>query len=315
VPAVRVGWTGTLDPRPLVRVDAWGPEAMAEAVRAHAEQHIADGTWVEQGSMSPRITPPKGADAWDALAIERRGVLDRLVAEQAMLDLRLIGALGEPAYWRFDDQGRRQRPDDGASRYEMQPRNSGATFVRNRLRKLADAVAGRDAQAILDGLTGETVVDEAGSGAPDSRTATGLAGPGPIDNALAWCAMWGISQFPVVHLVERRSRTAAHLDGPRGAGPRHGWFCLAVPAAPMSLPRLRTVNASRHVTEVVAQASDEASPAEAGIAAEASAAWLLGHGVAAVVRFPVEEFGSGNASERRALTGTVMGLRRGAVFA
>src|SRR5690242_8281514 len=87
--------------------------------------------------------------------------------------------------------------DSAASRLKMQPRNIGSEFFGNRLCKLADAIAARTAAQIISGLLGDSVRDEAGSDAADSHTATGLAGPEPADNALAWCALWGISQLPL----------------------------------------------------------------------------------------------------------------------
>ena len=112
------------------------------------------------------------------------------------IDLELIGALGEPAYWRFASNG--PRPDEGANRWEMKTRNRGEDFVRNRLRQLARIVADRDATAIVSGLTGHTVEDEAykGKRSDESRTATGLTSPRFTDSALAWCACGGSHRSP-----------------------------------------------------------------------------------------------------------------------
>jgi CRISPR-associated protein Csb3 len=248
-------------------------------------------------------------DTWHALEHSRREVVDELMAREAWLDLRLIGALGEPASWRLDSRGQ-PRPDDGASRLELQPRNSGATFVANRLRRLAQTVSGRDPAAIIDGLTGRRVEDEAAENRPNSRTATGLAGPGPTDNAVAWCALWGISQLPVAHQVLSPSRTAGHVNASRVGDPRHGWLCLPVPERPVPVPRLRTILASAQLISAVPAQTEDARPAQEALHAERVRAWLLARGVGAVVRFPIEEFGSGNASERRVLAGEVWPLRR-----
>ncbi|MFV2062841.1 MAG: hypothetical protein ACC726_04920, partial [Chloroflexota bacterium] len=214
---VRVGWTGSLDPRPRVSASDLGGSRVGEAVRAHASRHSVDGDWVDDGLMSPRSSPRRDQGEWDALAAEREPVLDALLSGPARLDLRLIGALGEPAYWRFN-QRRERLPDEGASRWEMKTRNRGEEFVADRLRKLARSVAHRDTAAIVDGLTGAVTLDEVGADAIDSRTATGLAGPGPTDNAAAWCALWGLSALPVVHLVTSPSRTAGHVSNPPGWG-------------------------------------------------------------------------------------------------
>ena len=73
----------------------------------------------------------------------------------------------------------------------MQPRNRGSELLTNRLRPLATTLAKWSPKKILHGLTGTAVHDTVGEQKPDSRTATGLAPPGPTDNALAWCALWG----------------------------------------------------------------------------------------------------------------------------
>ena len=57
------------------------------------------------------------ADAWQSGAQQQE-----LTATQQWLDLRLLAALGQPAYWSRDDKGGLMQ-DDGASRFDMQPRN------------------------------------------------------------------------------------------------------------------------------------------------------------------------------------------------
>src|SRR5690606_8685909 len=100
------------------------------------------------------------------------------------------------------------------------PRNRGSEIVGTRLRTLAAKVADRSPQAVASGLRGTVVRDEAGNDEPDSRTPTGLAPPGPTYNALAWCALWGISQFPVAMRVSTGGRsgtaiTSGHLGSSR----------------------------------------------------------------------------------------------------
>ncbi len=150
-----------------------------------------------EGADEPSAVPFRRSGTWQLVQQSRWEVLDELTtAGHHWLDLRFLAALGEPCYWSFNRKGDALQ-DDGASRLEMQPRNQGSEFVGTRLRKLAATVAQRDAAKILAGLTGQSVDDELGDNTPGSRTATGLASPGPTDNALAWCALWGISQFPL----------------------------------------------------------------------------------------------------------------------
>jgi len=121
----------------------------------------------------------------------------------------------------------------------MQPRNIGSEFVGTRLRKLADAIAARTTGQILGGLLGDSVRDEAGGDAADSRTATGLAGPGPTDNALAWCALWGISQLPLAMRIKGIAVTTGH----QGRG-RQEFFYVPVWQSPWRPARLRAMLAS-----------------------------------------------------------------------
>jgi CRISPR-associated protein Csb3 len=257
--------------------------------------------------MSPRIKPRSSDAAWRALASRRRSVIDEQTAHRLWLDLQMIGALGEPAYWRFNRQ-RQRLPDDGASRWEMKTRNRGEEFVKHRLHPLARHVANRSIEDIRDGLAGVSVRDEAGSDRDDSRTATGLTVPGPVDNAIAWCALWGISQFPVIQRVTRMAHTAGHRAPVSGSDRwRRGWFYLPIPSAPIVLPRLRSIVASAQLAR--ASTPVDGIGADAVLLIEAARAWLLERGVGALVRFPVGEYGSKNAPERRALLGTVVRLR------
>ncbi len=312
---VGVGWAGGLDPQPIVTARGIDWSEAADRVKVHAQRHAAESDWTaatiddgvtRTGLMSPRIKPRNTEAGWLELASHRREVIDDQVTRRRWLDLHMIGALGEPAYWRFNAQ-RQRLPDDGASRWEMKTRNGGKEFVQHRLHPLARRVADRSLEGIRDGLVGVSVRDEAGSDDLDSRTGTGLTGPGRVDNAIAWCALWGISQFPVVPRVMRPSRTAGHLRPPRSdAIPRYGWFYLPVPIRPIALPRLRSIIVSGHLARAAVPA--DMTTADAALSAEGARTWLINRGIGAVVRFPIGEFGSANAPERRALLGTVVRL-------
>jgi CRISPR-associated protein Csb3 len=311
---VRVHWDAALDARPIVSATGIDWADAARLVRAHAQQHADGADWtaatIDAGStglMSPRIKTRATDAGWRELADRRHEVIDAEVADRHWLDLALIGALGEPAYWRFNQQ-RQHLPDEGASRWEMKTRNRGEEFVRHRLHPLAGYLAARSLADIEAGLTGALVRDEAGSNATDSRTATGLAAPGPVDNALAWCALWGISQFVVVPRLSKPSRTAGHLPSTaRSDAWRRGWFYLPVPVRPIALPRLRTIIASAALAQVAVPVSAAAAP-DTALRTEAARAWLLERAIGAIVRFPIGEYGSANAPERRALLGTVVPL-------
>ncbi len=314
MPDVRVRWTGGLDSRPIVSGSGADWAEVARLVRSHALRHADASDWTgatiddgATGLMSPRIKT-RGTDAgWHELATRRREVIDAQTDERRWLDLQMIGALGEPAYWRFNDQGQRL-PDDGASRWEMKTRNRGEEFVRHRLHPLARHVATRSFEGIRDGLAGSSIEDEAGSNDVSSRTATGLAAPGRVDNAVGWCALWGLSQFPVVPRLARQSRTAGHLPPTsRSDTRRRGWFYLPVPTTPIALPRLRSIVASAQLARAAAPTDAAATP-NVTLIGESARTWLLDRAIGAVVRFPIGEYGSASAPERRALLGTVVPL-------
>ncbi|MCT2587562.1 hypothetical protein [Actinophytocola gossypii] len=284
---LRLHWNAD---RPVLTGTRLDDNRVDQAIRTHLANRR---TWVnreygdKRGLMSPRLSTLKDRQAWEQLQDARHDVLDKLTSAQAWSDLRYLAALGEPCYWSTYRGDPRQ--DDGASRYEMQPRNRGSEFVGNRLRPLAARLPTRTPGQLAAGVAGEIVHDELG-GKPDSVTATGLTTPGPIDNALVWCALWGIGQLPAAPRVNTAAHTSGHL--------RHGrreWFVAPVWDGPWRPARLRSILAS-------AALRDAAIPDPPNdLTAAAAKAWLRDRGVRGVARFPIHRFGSDNAPERRAL--------------
>src|SRR5262245_1106690 len=315
---VRLGWTVHSDPRPeLSGVDE---TEVGEVVRAHAGRLAAPDSWLAhnielkgaaRGLMSPRLTPFGNDDAtWNQVQSARHRVLDELTNAGQFLDLRMIASLGEPAYWSVNRKGD-MRQDDGASRLEMQPRNRGSEIVGSRLRKLSAVVAARGAGQVVASLTGDVVRDELGKDRNDSRTATGLANLGPTDNAIAWCALWGISQLPIAMRIGtwRRSgtaRTSGHLGRSR-----REWFYAPIWHMAWPPARLRTILASAHLRTAAAAGLALGHDSVGDVEVVAAQAWLRGRHVSGVMRFPIERFGSGNgnARERRAMGGEALPLQ------
>lgn len=304
---VRLGWTRAGNPRPVVSAPEIGETDAATRIWEHARKLNSEDSWplrditlkgTPRGLMSPRLTPFGSNDeTWARVQQSRQVVLDELILAQRWQDLRFLAALGEPCYWSSNKKGDPLQ-DDGASRFEMQPRNQGSEFVGNRLRKLANSVAQRQPQEVLAGLCGESVVDEIGNNKPDSRTPTGLASPGPTDNALAWCALWGISQFPIAMRVNKTAETSGHLSHGRDE-----WFYVPMWRGQWRLARLRTILASQPL-RVLADSGLRTTDATVTDAQVPPAqAWLSSRGVDGVIRFPIQRFGSDNAPERRAMRG------------
>jgi CRISPR-associated protein Csb3 len=304
---VRLSWTGGMEPRPVLSAPQATSETIGEIVRRHAAHHDAPKSWPsrqvgdgeKRALMSPRISVITTGEGWRSLQVRRHDVLDQLTEARALLDLRLLAALGEPSYWSKNRKGDRLQ-DNGASRLEMQPRQQGSEFVGNRLRPLAAAVAARTAAAVADGLLGRSLRDEIDKG--KHRTPTGFAAPRPTDNALAWCALWGISQFPIAQRANGLAITTGHIG--RGTA---GYFYVPVWSGRWRTARHRTILASGQLARFAATglSSKDLGRAsnEDALRRGADRRWLMSRGVNAVVRFEVKRFGSDSAPERRAMLG------------
>jgi CRISPR-associated protein Csb3 len=303
---LRLSWTTGAQPIPRLTAPDLSADLVDRIVREHAANHADDRSWINRdlptggtprGLMSPRLGSFPDKTAWREVQAARHHELDQLTTTAAVTDLRFLAALGEPCYWSHNRKGDPLQ-DDGASRWEMQPRNQGSEFVGSRLRKLVIAVARRAPGATVAGITGASAVDEIGGDRADSRTPTGLAAPGPTDNALAWCALWGIGQFPIAPRINATALTSGHL-GRGGAG----WFYAPVWHSPWKIARLRTILASNALRD--AAAAGLGTPWSVDPPRQVTArGWLATRGVAGIIRFPVERFGSISAPERRAMRGT-----------
>lgn len=293
------GWRAVLD---VVDV---AEASIGALVAEHATRRTKPDSWVGEdidhegrvtAVFSPRIKVAGSREAWEALQEHRLNGIDSLPqGADGDLDRRLIQSLGEPAYWRRGPNG--YRADDGASRLEMKTRNRGEEFVQNRLRLLATAVSARTNSAVVDGLTGFARRDEVGKNKADSRTATGFAGPGPVDNAVAWCALWGISQFPVIPQVDGRSDTCGFVSG-RGV---ESALAIPMPIRPVTPARMRSLMLGRHVV-LAARRTDPRLTGSDLVEADVAADYLRVRGIGIVMRFPWWS-SSGNAPEFRLLSG------------
>ncbi|MBO0854250.1 MAG: hypothetical protein J2P18_10825 [Nocardia sp.] len=287
-----VEWNG---PQPVLSGENLDDTVVEEAVRTHIEGRKpwtlnSFGT-ERRATMSPRLTVFKAGE-WEPHQRRREEVLTELTDGRLWPDLRYLAALGEPSYWSFNFRGDRLQ-DNGASRFEMQPRNRGSEFVGNRLRPLTEKLLRRRPGTIASGLSGQTLIDEL-DGKPNSVTATGLAMPGPADNAIVWCALWGIGQFPATYRIQGAALTSGYIGRNR-----HEWFCVPVWTGRWRPARLRSILASSQLRTAAATGlADFSDDADQEMRA---GSWLRSRGVIGVLRFPIARFGSDNAPERRAL--------------
>ena len=278
-------------------------ESLAAVVREHAQEQSSDDSWaLRTASGGPRDgaglfsvrAKGVGADEWAAYGEQRRRSRRALVGPG--LGERLLTALGEPAWWLIDVQGRSL--DDGGSRWEMKTRNRGEEFFVHRFVPLGRVVAEREVGDIAAGLSGCAVIDELGSGAT-SRTATGLRTPGPTDSAVAWCALWGLHAMPTIARRSSVSQSACvwprHIVHPRTA-------VLPVFTEPVSPRRFAEICASISLDRAGARLGGRPDP-EAELRADTARRWLAEQGVRALVRFEVKKVGSSSAPERQILAG------------
>ena len=304
-------WTDESTSRPILSTVLVGKE-VAEVIRDHAQRHTEPGSWVTatvqrgsragKGLFSPRLAAGTLHEL-PSFSAERQGVLERAEATGRMseLDWRMLAGLGEPAWWRYTEK--ECQPDMGASRWEMKTRNRGEEFVGNRLAPLALAVASRSIDEVWVGLIGQALVDELGRGDRQSRTPTGLTRPGPVDSALAWCALWGVSMMPTAHVsvADGRERGFSQSAGvwPRNrVHPTHA--CLPVFSDPVSPNRFRSL-LSTAALDVAAFGALRGETWEVA----RSKAWLARQGARALIRFPVVKGGSDSAPERHLQEGVL----------
>jgi len=300
---IRLHWTDDAAPKLILSGIRSTPMEVAESVREHSAAHCASESWVQRvttirradknsevGLFSPRIATPDGASAWNALYTNRSAALDSPV-NQGWLDSAMLQALGEPAHWLLQTQT--PEPDRGASRWEMKTRNKGEDFTRNRLAILARTVAAREPAITLDGLLGHAVIDEAGKNKTDSRTGTGLVLPGVVDNAIAWCALWGLSAFRLTHRVGRQSFTPGAYPQTR-VHPQV--MALPLVSSPTSSAKLQRILRSRSFDDA---AFGAVGSSERAVGREKLSMWT----VTGIVRFGVRVAGSTSAPERQVLSG------------
>lgn len=319
---VRVCWSNEAVPRAQLILPTVEQSHVADLILSHAQRLTGDDQWPQAlvnygvgrkparfSPFSPRIRaidPVKDRGDWKLHQETRHKHIDALQDAESIMDLRFLGALGEAAYWRFDNGA--PRPDHGASRWEMKTRNRGEEFVQHRFSGLCDEVARRDREQILNGLTGGSIRDIGGKEDADSRTSTGLTPPRPVDASLALAGILGISAFPLSHQISRLSVTPCAYPV-RSLHPQ--LLVLPVPFQEMTMARLQSILVSRELALVVAHRGrllDAKEPFDASEELELEAAhrWLRSRGVPGVVEFPILKTGSSSAPERQILSGTAV---------
>jgi CRISPR-associated protein Csb3 len=319
-PGVTLGWTDAQEPRARVTVpDVTDGEIAAAVLRAASsesprdwhEKQVSYSSGTVASPFAPRfkaIDTDKHPEDWMRHQNARLRVLDALTAQRDTAELRFLDALGEASYWHII---RRQRqPDLGASRWEMKTRNQGQEFITHRYAPLCRELATWSPEQVLGGLTGASLRDPLGKDKQDSRSSTGFTPPGPADNAVVFCALRGITDFPMAHRVSTINATPGAWPA-AALHPRS--MLLPVPTAPITPARLRSVIVSAQLADLhdalmgtgEDAGRDRAADPAVPVRAEAARAWLAVRQVTAVMRFPILKTGSSSAPERQVLEGEV----------
>lgn len=315
---VTLGWTEEQQPRPWVDVPSAAPEEIAEAVRDAASTDTPR-TWSSvsinyantavASPFAPRIKaidPDKHPEDWNKHQRARHDGTDQLLDHGDFAELRFVAALGEASYWHIANNSR--QPDLGASRWEMKTRNQGEEFVTHRYGPLCREISSWSSDQALEGLTGSEVRDPLGKNNQDSRSSTGFTRPSPADNALVFCALRGIAEFPLARRLSKINATPGAWPD-RVIHPRS--MLIPVPTEPVTLARLRSLLVSEQLAMLHKGIMNGASDTQGSLHDEATSAldldaarkWFAARRCRAVIRFPILKTGSSLAPERQVLDG------------
>jgi CRISPR-associated protein Csb3 len=325
---VRAGWIDPdhpevlVNPQAVIDIDGASPEEAATIIRdlalmVSSSQHwAAQARWTDKKGqhtvslLTSRTGLPETKELTGQSAAWWQTVQDQRsaeVAELSALEQDMVRGLGTRSWWLSEAKG--IRPDLGASPWEMKTRNRGEEFLAHRFLPLAHEIAGWEPDTILTGLSGQTCNDVLGGNKPDSRTATGLAQPGPCDNALAWCALWALTAMQPVHQTQRLAPGGRRLAAPEPSpytGRVQGKYMttktetlvVAVPNGLVSPAAWGRIQRSAPLTRALKRIDTDP------IAAEEARARLRTQRLLAAVSFPISRSDNPSAPERRALHGT-----------
>ena len=94
----------------------------------------------------------------------------------------LVGCLGSPSYWtRLTGTKEEQKVDQGASRWEMAPRNSGSEFFKSKYEKLLGYIGSLEVQEIIDRILRKYLKNNG-----ENENACGFRPTAPADSLLSW---------------------------------------------------------------------------------------------------------------------------------
>ena len=307
LPGILASWSDTPTPQPILHVDA-SKDDVAQAVIDHATRSADHDSWLSKTTCvsadgkravalaAPRTAAPANDEIWRRVDEEHCALLDDL---ESRLDQRLLLGFGYRSWWAVERSGK-IRADFGCNAWEMRTRNNGTDVVKDRLLPLAREVQAWSISEVLDGLTGTRLNDVVGKNDAMSHTGTGFCLPQPVDNARAWCALWGLANLPVMAHTSRGVVSPALLSASDIPGQNRRHLVMFGSRRPMTLARARAILRSSQLPQASAPESVDAGQFRRAVG------WCRAHGVDIAIRFPVDVVGSASAPERRALHGQVV---------
>jgi len=314
-----LSWTLGMEPRLCIEHESLDAQGMAEQICKHAKRlsnkaassngkpwpHQKWGT--KKGLMNPRISKITQQGQWKDLQRRRHQVLDTLVKDDdAWLDLRLLWSLGEPCYWRKAKNGNQDPQGTAASRLDLQPRNHGAEIVSKQIAPLAPLVSKRTPDQIVNAFRGTYLKDSRGKDDGwDSLSAVGFRGRGSVDDAVSWCAIWGISQFALNQARDDTTTASCMIHN------RQEWVCVPVWDGMWTPARLRTILASPQLRATAQAYLSKGDTNGSGDAVGFDRMnWLLARGVKALILFQLKADTNSHAGKRHAQRGIICDLKR-----
>lgn len=285
-------WSESTDPAPLLHVRHVSDKEVDKIIRVHAARLAASESFLRKshdqvGSLfSARTKTPKDDAVWREVLDLR----DETLVKLRGLNSQFVVGIGERAWWRKD-------PDDGASAWEMRPRNHGAEFIATTVLPLAENVAQRSPGEVVLGLTGDHLDDELGNNERTSLTGTGLGPVGPTDNARAWVALWAIACMPVWPQPCYKSQTSASLPGRQGARQQ---LLMPMCTSWVTVSRWRATLRSQALLRIgdLATRDRRDSPLLQPLLDQ-----LAAHGFGEVLRFPIDTSGGSGSTRRHSMQG------------
>jgi len=254
--------------------------------------------------LSPRVAHAFTPEEWTEYFRCRQHIVDRIEPENPLM-ASLVGCLGSPSYWtRLTGTKEEQKVDQGASRWEMAPRNSGSEFFRSKYEKLLGYIESLEVQEIIDRILRKYLKNNG-----ENENACGLRPTAPADSLLSWICYQGISCFPTRPIASGRSgRDSAStgvLEPAKGQHERVA-FVLPIFSRPITIDRYLCVCRYAGLYEITGAMRHGENHISPDLVLKKR--WLTDHQVEGIAWFARNVGGTKNCPKYWALPGNIIEL-------